>query len=185
MFGTNDSKSFNWNQAEFVNNYLEMCKTFLKQEQKPELYLMVPPPLYIAEVFEMNSQVINKDLPKLIPEIKYKLNSDKVHIIDMFEHMGGIKLDRMGLFIDDGCHPNNQGQKHMSDHIYQVLTGKPFVAQEVEEQKSSLVANESEETKSQMISIDVEGVFFTIDHALLTKFEDSAIAAMFSGRWDE
>jgi hypothetical protein len=55
----------------------------------------------------------------------------------------------------------------------------------MEEQKSTLVANEIEETKSQMISIDVGGVFFTIDHALLTKFEDSAIAAMFSGRWDE
>jgi len=65
------------------------------------------------------------------------------------------------------------------------VNGKLFVTQEVEEQKSTLVTNESEETKSQMISFDVEGVFFTIDHALLTKFEDSAIAAMFSGRWNE
>jgi hypothetical protein len=38
---------------------------------------------------------------------------------------------------------------------------------------------------SSTISLDVNGILFEIEHAQLISIQDSALAAMFSGRWDE
>ena len=51
MLGTNDAKNFQWNQTEFVSDYLEMATNFKNMESKPDLYLMIPPPLYTEGVY--------------------------------------------------------------------------------------------------------------------------------------
>ena len=59
MLGTNDSKYFQWNQTEFVTDYLEMATNFKNLDSSPDLYLMVPPPLYKDNAFQMDQKVIN------------------------------------------------------------------------------------------------------------------------------
>jgi alpha-L-fucosidase 2 len=46
MLGTNDSKIYQWNRRQYHNDYVEMVKNMKNLPSKPEVYLMVPPPLY-------------------------------------------------------------------------------------------------------------------------------------------
>ena len=69
MLGTNDSKYYQWNEEEFHADYLEMARNFQKMWSRPELYIMVPPPLYQEKIYEMNQQVINERFPVLIRQI--------------------------------------------------------------------------------------------------------------------
>ena len=46
MFGTNDCKTFQWNETDFAADYTEMIGSFLNLDSKPTVYVMVPPPLY-------------------------------------------------------------------------------------------------------------------------------------------
>ena len=53
MLGTNDSKIFQWNRKQYHNDYIEMVKNMKNLPSKPEIYLMVPPPLYQDGVYQM------------------------------------------------------------------------------------------------------------------------------------
>ena len=44
-----------------------MARSFLAMDSKPELYLMIPPPLYEDTAYKMNQTVINEVFPELIP----------------------------------------------------------------------------------------------------------------------
>ena len=46
MLGTNDAFNQYWDETKFIEDYLEMSRSFLNMPSKPELYIMVPPPLY-------------------------------------------------------------------------------------------------------------------------------------------
>ena len=46
MLGTNDSKKYQWNRRQFHKDYIEMATNFKNIPSKPELYIMIPPPLY-------------------------------------------------------------------------------------------------------------------------------------------
>jgi lysophospholipase L1-like esterase len=41
MLGTNDAKTYQWNQTEYINDYIEMGTSFLVMESTPELVVMV------------------------------------------------------------------------------------------------------------------------------------------------
>ena len=59
MLGTNDSKNYNWNETAFHADYLEMSRSFMNMPSSPQLYMMIPPPLYADEAYGMNQTVIN------------------------------------------------------------------------------------------------------------------------------
>ena len=67
LLGTNDAKSHNWNQDRFIKDYTEMVQTYLDLKSKPDVYVMIPPPLYQDEQFGIIQKVINQQLPQLIP----------------------------------------------------------------------------------------------------------------------
>jgi lysophospholipase L1-like esterase len=50
QLGTNDSKPHNWDMEQYVADYMKMVMSFMKLESKPEIFLMVPPPLYIEGI---------------------------------------------------------------------------------------------------------------------------------------
>ena len=119
MLGTNDAKACNWSQDRFIEDYTRMVQTYLDSKSKPDVFVMIPPPLYIDGIFdEMNQKVINELLPQLIPSIVQKIGNDKVHIINLNEGMGGSNMDQQDLF-SDGCHPNDQGYERIAGIIYQ------------------------------------------------------------------
>ena len=46
MLGSNDAKKGRWNPYDFYNDYFELCVTLKNQTQKPDVYLLGPPPFY-------------------------------------------------------------------------------------------------------------------------------------------
>lgn len=46
MFGTFDSKYFQWNETAFARDYRDLIVSFMELETKPDVYVLVPPPLY-------------------------------------------------------------------------------------------------------------------------------------------
>jgi acyl-CoA thioesterase-1 len=82
-----------------------MVKSFQAMKPQPEIFIMIPPPLYKDGVYLMNQTVINEIYPKLIPEIAKQANINGAHIVDLFGRMGGKDLSMPDLFFD-GCHPN-------------------------------------------------------------------------------
>ena len=54
MLGTNDAKTFQYNQTEYVADYISMVKSFQAMTPTPDIFIMIPPPLYINGVYSMN-----------------------------------------------------------------------------------------------------------------------------------
>ena len=78
---------------------------------KPDLYLMISPPLYKEDQFGIDQTVVNELIPELIPMIAQNLsitNNIIVNVIDIFNTLGGASLTEPQMFADF-CHPNDQG----------------------------------------------------------------------------
>ena len=69
---------------------------------------MIPPPLYIDNVYSMSQKIINEIYPTLIPKIAAQSGIKPDHIIDLFSGLGGPNLS-MGHLFSDGCHPTPEG----------------------------------------------------------------------------
>jgi hypothetical protein len=50
QLGTNDSKAKNWNLQQYIADYIDMVTTFMKLKSRPEIFIMIPPPLYIEGI---------------------------------------------------------------------------------------------------------------------------------------
>lgn len=75
-----------------------MVSAFKALSPPPQVFLMIPPPLYAPYPYSMNSTVINATFPKLIPKIAAASGADGV--INIF---GALKA--AGDLTCDGCHP--------------------------------------------------------------------------------
>ena len=130
MLGTNDSKNFQWNQTKYYSDYLEMGRSFLNMTSKPDLYIMVPPPLYLDNSYSMNQTTINERFPDLIPQIGKDLGLPDDHVIDIFNPLGGKELSEWQFFCDgqscDDCHPNDAGYSMLASEIYKKLFLRPI-----------------------------------------------------------
>jgi len=143
LFGTNDSKSSNWDASSFMKDYTDLCIEFLDRHPRPITYLVVPPPLYEDDVDDIQQQVVNSELPGMIPKIataaerkimdpieadcrkwRREVPDDfKVHcgVIDAFSTLGGPDLLRRSYFADDGVHPNERGTRLLALTVFAQL----------------------------------------------------------------
>jgi alpha-L-fucosidase 2 len=67
--GTNDCKPNNWNLENFKRDFLDLCKTFRNMQSKPDVFVIIPPPVYKDGFGGVNTTQTNKILPTLIPPI--------------------------------------------------------------------------------------------------------------------
>jgi len=123
MLGTNDAKNFNWFGVQekgdsFEDDYVEMIHNFKALGTKPKVYVMVPPPLYPPDPYDMNSTVINSIFPVMVPQIAQKGGADG--IIDVFTALGGATLSQPGITCD-GCHPVQKGCNEIAAIMAQKL----------------------------------------------------------------
>ena len=90
MLGTNDAMARRWalSADAFPFDYADMARSFLSRSPKPQLYLMVPPPLYRDGRYNMNQTVINSLFPGSGPAgvrtIGRSLDLPSSHIVDLF-----------------------------------------------------------------------------------------------------
>ena len=148
MLGTNDAKSYQWNQTQYQADYLDMVRSFVYTDltssppvlrsKVPEIYAVVPPPLYREGVYGgMRSDVINGVLPVLTGMMVKTLNKEfasyiaawkisEIKFVDtVFKNLGGSDKTRYELFCDgqscDQCHPNDSGYANMAASVYAAM----------------------------------------------------------------
>jgi lysophospholipase L1-like esterase len=120
MLGTNDGKNHNWlanSTEEFYNDYVQFIKIVQSFSSKPIIHLLVPPPLYIEGVYDMNTTLINSYVHDLIPKIASATGVDYVSIYDA---LGGDELLHPE-YISDGCHPTNLGYFQVAQKLGEVI----------------------------------------------------------------
>jgi acyl-CoA thioesterase-1 len=120
MLGTNDAKAFNWEGVQqntgdyFALDYVDMInKVKATNTKEPEIYAMIPPPLYEPFPFEMNSTVINQVYPNLIRNIATVTG---VKVIDIYSAFVGWDVDSSEKTCD-GCHPSADGAYLIADTV--------------------------------------------------------------------
>ena len=124
QLGTNDAKTYQWDEDAYVSAYVEMINEFVSPTNPPKIYISIPPPLYTDGVYEMDQQVINERLPVLIPSIAAS-NANVTGVVDVFNAMGGAGLTKYELFCNlqscDECHPNDLGYSLMATVFYKAV----------------------------------------------------------------
>ena len=76
-----------------------MATNFKNLDSEPDLFVMIPPPLYINGAVEQQ-KVISQIFPELIPSLAEKLGLRDDKVIDIFSAMGGADYNRYELFCD-------------------------------------------------------------------------------------
>jgi hypothetical protein len=128
MWGTNDAKTKYWDEKMYQRDYRSLLERYKALPTHPAIFIMVSPPLYMRMalktlMWDMQPTIVNSKLPSVIAKVAQASNSV---LVNVFEAMGGARLQRPELFIDkskpmeppnDGCHPNDLGYKVLADTV--------------------------------------------------------------------
>ena len=83
MFGVNDAIFGNWDETSFKRDYRKLIEGYTSLKHKPEVFVMIPPPIYLDMQYKVQQKVVNQIYPKLIPEIAKEAGVDGDHVIDL------------------------------------------------------------------------------------------------------
>jgi lysophospholipase L1-like esterase len=118
--GTNDTKPQNWRYAEgFVDDYVEMIRTFTELESHPLIWICYPVPAY-RERWGIRDSIIRQKVLAKIDQIAAETGCP---IIDLYTALSG----RPELFSDE-IHPNAAGARAMAGTVYTAMTGRRSAA---------------------------------------------------------
>jgi acyl-CoA thioesterase-1 len=126
MLGTNDAKYFNWEGIQqdtgdyYALDFVDMIRTVRKLPGSPQVYVVVPPPLYEPYPFDMNATVINQIYPALLRDIKDVVNAQLVDVFSAFRNQTASD-DELTCA---GCHPTEMGPQNNAQTIADAITGK-------------------------------------------------------------
>ena len=118
MLGTNDTKTYNWNAADYEEGLKTIVESYQKLESKPTVYLMRSPYCYaknggeIAE-YEIQPGIVAGQLGDIISAVAAETG---VEVIDLYTPTYG-KDD----LYTDGIHFNADGYKLIADKVYDVV----------------------------------------------------------------
>jgi len=80
---------------------------------KPDIFPVIPPPIYKDGFSKINQSLANTALPRLIPGLVEKAGIPKENVINLFDAMGGATLSRPDFYCSgrhcDGYHPIDKG----------------------------------------------------------------------------
>ena len=121
MLGTNDAKSFNWEGVQqgagdyYALDYVSMINTLRSMHPAPQIFLMVPPPLYAPYPWKMNATIINEIFPVLVRDIAAVTRSG---VIDVHAAFAASESQNLTC---DGCHPTVDGNYLIAGSIFATL----------------------------------------------------------------
>lgn len=111
--GTNDSKTQNWNDSKFREDYQALIDTFSTMKKKPKIVICFPVPAY-NQSWNINDSVIKT---QVIPALKAVAQKNKLQTIDLYS-----ALTNHSAFFPDGIHPNEKGTQLIAKTIAQALS---------------------------------------------------------------
>ncbi|MBQ7597471.1 MAG: hypothetical protein IJU56_02710 [Clostridia bacterium] len=116
MLGSNDSKPFNWNKAQFASDYRAIVESFRALDSQPQIYIVIPTPVYPVNG-EVNYHIDGDILQnEIVPLTRQLANELELPVIDVNTPF----LDHPELF-SDGCHPNQDGAMLYAQLVQQAI----------------------------------------------------------------
>ena len=114
MLGTNDAQpSLHQFNASFVGDYVKLVTAFQGLSSKPEVWVVLPPPIISNQSGKMDSAYFEDTI---LPGIMQAANETEVPVIDVYsafaEHPD---------YYRDGVHVNSKGAKLIADTVYSVV----------------------------------------------------------------
>ena len=113
MYGTNDAKVKNFDMGLFKTDWLKLCKRFQNMASKPDIFVTIPPPLYMDGYVKGSMDIYNKQISQELPSMAKECGVGDDQIIDLFNPMGGQNLVNPHFYCDhrwcDGFHPVDAG----------------------------------------------------------------------------
>jgi alpha-L-fucosidase 2 len=113
--GTNDTKPYNWNAADFSNDYQALIDTFRTLSPEPKIFLCYPAPVFRSNWGINDSTVVHG----VIPAISRIAEVNNLQIIDLYN---GLKDQSVNF--PDGIHPNEEAARALASLIAGAITDK-------------------------------------------------------------
>lgn len=146
QLGTNDAKSWNWDENYFILSYLRIVHIYRMLPTTPRIYVVIPPPVYKSivvdhELSAIDATVINDKFPMIFRKLASNL---RVPVIDFFDVLGGrnqskIHDNHMGLrWTSDGIHPNDRGYEVLAKEAMKILMQTPLIHDKVVQSQDPL-----------------------------------------------
>lgn len=92
---------------------------------KPDVFVVIPPPLYMDGWVKDSQELYNQHVSKEIPKLAKECGAADDQIIDLFTAMGGAELKYPHYYCDhrwcDGFHPVDAGQDVMGKEILKTI----------------------------------------------------------------
>ena len=115
MLGTNDARADVYPDiGRFVDDYKLLISQFQSLESKPQIFLVIPPPIYNNTINISGANFTSV----VIPKIEQVANEMDLPLIDCYTPL----LDHPEYFVD-GVHLNDEGSQAIANIIYKYLTG--------------------------------------------------------------
>ncbi|MCL4430231.1 MAG: GDSL-type esterase/lipase family protein [Chloroflexi bacterium] len=116
MLGTNDAlPSFQIYNATFVADYLELVGEFQALQSKPQIWLVLPPPI-LHNGTGLSTQFFSQNV---IPNIEEAANRTNLPTINLYAALS----NRPDCF-PDGVHPNVEGSQLIANEVYKAIISK-------------------------------------------------------------
>jgi acyl-CoA thioesterase I len=114
MLGTNDAQpSLIPYNATFVADYIQIIQYFQALPNNPEIYVVLPPPIFSDQGGKMNPHYFQSTI---IPKITQAANMTGVPTIDVYSALYGHPE-----YSSDGVHINSAGAKIIADTVYSAI----------------------------------------------------------------
>jgi lysophospholipase L1-like esterase len=113
MLGTNDAyPSRQQNLNNFTNDYKKLVDAFKELSPKPKIFLVVPPPVFSADLGPNNTILLDG----VIPRITQAATELGLPTVDVYT-----PLMNHADYFWDGVHPNSNGAKIIATQIYKAI----------------------------------------------------------------
>jgi acyl-CoA thioesterase-1 len=116
MLGTNDAlPSFHIYNSNFVNDYLTLIGEFQKLQSKPQVWLVLPPPV-LHNGTGLSTEFFDQ---YVIPNIEEAANKTNLPTINLY-----VTLASHPECFPDGVHPDSEGSQLIAQEVYKALISK-------------------------------------------------------------
>jgi acyl-CoA thioesterase I len=113
MLGTNDAYLTEQQRSNFVNDYKALINSFSSLPSNPEVYIVVPPPVFNNNM-GLPAEVLDNDVIPLVSQTAIDLGLPRIDVhTPLLDNPEGFQ---------DGVHPNVIGSQVIASEIYNALT---------------------------------------------------------------